>query len=221
MLIVCAQIVNLETNAVERILGKVEMNDRFLKIALYQGYTSTKVRKNSAAAANVDESKDPSTDPTLLCCAFKKHRIYLFSRREPNNGRDENLPAEELVAASSVITSFVDHVILHTKLGYIYIKLYREECPKTVDNFTTLCHNGYYNNVIFHEVVRGVVIKTGSPRGPLTNGVSIWGGNFEDKFHESLRHDLPFTVSMDNEGEPNTNGSLMRGSRTLMALGSL
>ncbi|KAL0008029.1 hypothetical protein SO802_009531 [Lithocarpus litseifolius] len=25
------------------------------------------------------ESKEPLTDPTLLCCAFKKHRIYLFS----------------------------------------------------------------------------------------------------------------------------------------------
>ncbi|RZC90315.1 hypothetical protein C5167_031027 [Papaver somniferum] len=94
------EIVNLETNEVEQILGKVEMNDRFLKIALYQGYTSTNVRKISAAAANVDESKDPSTDPTLLCCAFKKHRIYLF----------------------------------------------REECPKTVDNFITLCRNGYYNH---------------------------------------------------------------------------
>lgn len=57
----------------------MENNDRFLRIALYQGdRSSKKVRKIPAAAANVNESKEPLTDPTLLCCAFKKHRIYLF-----------------------------------------------------------------------------------------------------------------------------------------------
>lgn len=75
----CWKIVNLHTNKVARILGKVENNDRFLKIALYQGDRSgKKIRKMPAAAANANESKDPLTDPTLLCCAFKKHRIYLF-----------------------------------------------------------------------------------------------------------------------------------------------
>ncbi|CAN6455359.1 unnamed protein product [Victoria cruziana] len=76
------EIVNLQTNKVSRILGKVENNERFLKIALYQGdRSSKKVRKIPAAAANVNDSKEPWTDPTLLCCAFKKHRIYLFSLR--------------------------------------------------------------------------------------------------------------------------------------------
>lgn len=69
----------MHTNKVARILGKVENNDRFLRIALYQGdRSSKKVRKIPAAAANANESKEPLTDPTLLCCAFKKHRIYLF-----------------------------------------------------------------------------------------------------------------------------------------------
>lgn len=57
----------------------MENNDRFLRIALYQGdQSSKKVRKIPAVAANVNENKEPLTDPTLLCCAFKKHRIYLF-----------------------------------------------------------------------------------------------------------------------------------------------
>ena len=37
-------------------------------------------------------------------------------------------------------------------------------------------------------------------------GESIWGGEFHDEFHPSLRHDRPFTVSMANAG-PDTNGS--------------
>ncbi|KAI4334267.1 hypothetical protein L6164_018977 [Bauhinia variegata] len=214
------KIVNLHTNKVARILGKVENNDRFLRVALYQGdQSSKKVRKIPAAAANVNESKDPLTDPTLLCCAFKKHRIYLFSRREPEEpedatkGRDvfnEKPPPDELLAVSdigkAVTTSLPDNVILHTTMGDIHMRLYPEECPKTVENFTTHCRNGYYDNLIFHRVIKGFMIQTGDPLGDGTGGQSIWGREFEDEFHKSLRHDRPFTVSMANAG-PNTNGS--------------
>nr|GMD69531.1 peptidyl-prolyl cis-trans isomerase CYP71 [Ipomoea batatas] len=214
------KIVNLHTNKVARILGKVESNDRFLRIALYQGdRSSKKLRKLPAAAANANESKEPLMDPTLLCCAFKKHRIYLFSRREPeepddaSKGRDvfnEKPPAEELLAVSdigkAVTTSLPDNVILHTTMGDIHMKLYPEECPKTVENFTTHCRNGYYDNLIFHRVIRNFMVQTGDPLGDGTGGQSIWGREFEDEFHKSLRHDRPFTVSMANAG-PNTNGS--------------
>ncbi|KAI4322392.1 hypothetical protein L6164_022094 [Bauhinia variegata] len=214
------KIVNLHTNKVARILGKLENNDRFLRIALYQGdQSSKKVRKIPAASANVNESKDPLTDPTLLCCAFKKHRIYLFSRREPEEpedatkGRDvfnEKPPADELLAVSdigkAVTTSLPDNVILHTTMGDVHMRLYPEECPKTVENFTTHCRNGYYDNLIFHRVIKGFMIQTGDPLGDGTGGQSIWGREFEDEFHKSLRHDRPFTVSMANAG-PNTNGS--------------
>ncbi|KAL6205367.1 hypothetical protein ACLB2K_022628 [Fragaria x ananassa] len=214
------KVVNLQTNKVARILGKVENNDRFLRIALYQGdRSSKKVRKIPAAAANANESKEPLSDPTLICCAFKKHRIYLFSQREPEEpedatkGRDvfnEKPPADELLAASdigkSVTTSLPDNVIIHTTMGDIHMKLYPEECPKTVENFTTHCRNGYYDNLIFHRVIKGFMIQTGDPLGDGTGGQSIWGREFEDEFHKSLRHDRPFTVSMANAGQ-NTNGS--------------
>ncbi|PON47500.1 Cyclophilin-type peptidyl-prolyl cis-trans isomerase [Trema orientale] len=214
------EVVNLYTNKVARILGKVENNDRFLRIALYQGdRSSKKVRKIPSAAANANESKEPLTDPTLVCCAFKKHRIYLFSRREPEEpedatkGRDvfnEKPPPDELLAVSdigkSVTTSLPDNVILHTTMGDVHMKLYPEECPKTVENFTTHCRNGYYDNLIFHRVIKGFMIQTGDPLGDGTGGQSIWGREFEDEFHKSLRHDRPFTISMANAG-PNTNGS--------------
>ncbi|TQE02108.1 hypothetical protein C1H46_012294, partial [Malus baccata] len=220
------KVVNLHTNKVSRILGKVENNDRFLRIALYQGdKSSKKVRKIPAAAANVNESKEPLTDPTLICCAFKKHRIYLFrfvlggnldngksswkeeiglsfgiiglNQREPEEpedatkGRDifnEKPPADELLAASEIgkssTTSLPDNVILRTTMGDIHMKLYPEECPKTVENFTTHCRNGYYDNLIFHRVIKGFMIQTGDPLGDGTGGQSIWGREFEDEFHK-------------------------------------
>lgn len=214
------KIVNLHTNKVARILGKFESNERFLRLALYQGdKSSKKARKIPMTASNVNESKEPLSDPTFLCCAFKKHRIYLFSRREPEEaedatkGRDvfnEKPPPEELLAVSdlgkAITTSLPDSVILHTSMGDIHMRLYPEECPRTVENFTTHCRNGYYDNLIFHRVIKGFMVQTGDPLGDGTGGQSIWGREFEDEFHKSLRHDRPFTLSMANAG-PNTNGS--------------
>ncbi|XP_024539754.1 peptidyl-prolyl cis-trans isomerase CYP71 isoform X2 [Selaginella moellendorffii] len=198
------KVVNLSTNKVARILG---------------GSGVKKVKKIPAAGANAVDQKESVTDPTLICCAFKKHRFYIFSRREPeeaedaSKGRDvfnEKPPPEELLAISDVgkatTTSLPLNVMMHTTLGDIHIRLYPEECPRTVENFTTHCRNGYYDNLIFHRVIRGFMIQTGDPLGDGTGGQSIWGGEFEDEFHKSLRHDRPFTVSMANAGL-NTNGS--------------
>ncbi|KTG38285.1 hypothetical protein cypCar_00018863 [Cyprinus carpio] len=79
-------------------------------------------------------------------------------------------------------------------------------CPKTVENFCVHSRNGYYNSHIFHRVIKGFMIQTGDPTGTGMGGESIWGGEFEDEFHATLRHDRPYTLSMANAG-PGTNGS--------------
>ncbi|KAL8455329.1 hypothetical protein Emag_000811 [Eimeria magna] len=95
---------------------------------------------------------------------------------------------------------------LHTTFGDIKVKLFAAECPKTVENFTVHARSGYYDNLLFHRVIKGFMIQTGDPNGDGTGGESIWGGDFEDELHRSLKHDRPFTLSMANAG-PNTNGS--------------
>lgn len=95
--------------------------------------------------------------------------------------------------------------VMHTSLGDIFIRLFPEQCPKTVENFTTHAKNGYYNGLKFHRVINDFMIQGGDPRGNGTGGESIWGGSFEDEFDPAL-HNLRGALSMANAG-PNTNGS--------------
>ncbi|EGW32606.1 uncharacterized protein SPAPADRAFT_61670 [Spathaspora passalidarum NRRL Y-27907] len=97
-------------------------------------------------------------------------------------------------------------VTLHTTFGDIKLELFDKLAPKTAENFITLCKRKYYNNVIFHRVIKSFMIQTGDPKGDGTGGESCWGGHFPDEFNNQLNHKQPFMVSMANAG-PNTNGS--------------
>lgn len=124
-------------------------------------------------------------------------------------GRDvlnERPTADEAKVVHDMQHQLGRQAIIRTTMGDIHMKLFRDECPKTVENFTVHARQGYYDNVIFHRVIKGFMVQTGDPGGDGTGGESIWGGEFGDEFHRSLRHDRPFTVSMANSG-PNTNGS--------------
>ena len=95
--------------------------------------------------------------------------------------------------------------IMHTTMGDIKIKLFKEETPKTFENFVTHAKNGYYNGLIFHRVIKDFMIQGGDPMGSGIGGESIWGRKFEDEFTPKL-HNLRGALSMANAG-PNTNGS--------------
>ncbi len=95
--------------------------------------------------------------------------------------------------------------VINTTLGAIKVKLFPEEAPKTVENFTTHARNGYYDGIIFHRVIKDFMIQGGDPTGTGRGGESIWGAPFEDEFHEDL-HNVRGALSMANAG-PHTNGS--------------
>lgn len=92
-----------------------------------------------------------------------------------------------------------------TSLGDIKIKLFKNEAPKTVENFVKHSKDGYYNGLIFHRVIKDFMIQGGDPTGTGMGGESIYGRSFEDEFDPKL-HNLRGALSMANAG-PNTNGS--------------
>ena len=95
--------------------------------------------------------------------------------------------------------------IMHTNMGDIKIKLFKDLVPKTVNNFTELSKSGYYNGIIFHRVIKDFMIQGGDPTGTGMGGSSIYGEKFEDEFSVEL-HNIRGALSMANAG-PNTNGS--------------
>ncbi len=91
--------------------------------------------------------------------------------------------------------------VLHTTLGDVTITFNKGTTPITVNNFVSLARKGFYDNTVFHRVIKGFMIQGGDPKGDGTGGP---GYRFNDE---------PFTgeytrgtVAMANAG-PNTNGS--------------
>lgn len=97
-------------------------------------------------------------------------------------------------------------VILNTNQGKIIIKLMPQAAPLACQNFTKLVDSGYYDNIIFHRVVKGFMIQGGDPTGTGRGGASIWGRPFKDEVNEGVKFDKKGLVAMANSG-PNTNGS--------------
>ena len=60
--------------------------------------------------------------------------------------------------------------ILHTEKGDITIELTADKTPITVNNFVTLVKKEFYNNTIFHRVIKGFMIQGGDPIGNGSGG---------------------------------------------------
>uniref|UniRef100_A0A5S6QJC6 peptidylprolyl isomerase n=1 Tax=Trichuris muris TaxID=70415 RepID=A0A5S6QJC6_TRIMR len=222
------KVINVKTNRCVRILGKSE-NVRFLCVALCRsvpsssGMESIRGQGTAAITIEMEASDNPilkrnDPDPMIVCSAYKKNRFYLFTNSEPftsaaeHNERDilnEKPRQEDLLTSipeEPLFKHLIESCVIHTTMGDIHCTLYPKECPKTVENFITLAKNGYYNGNVFHRVIKSFIIQTGDPTGSGSGGASMWGQDFEDEFHPSLKHDRPFIMSMANCG-PNTNGS--------------
>jgi peptidyl-prolyl cis-trans isomerase A (cyclophilin A) len=107
---------------------------------------------------------------------------------------------------------------LHTNRGDVEVELDDERAPRTVANFVGLATgerpwddpetgerrtDPLYDDVAFHRVIAEFMIQGGDPTETGRGGP---GYEFEDEFHNDLRHDGPGVLSMANSG-PDTNGS--------------
>ena len=72
--------------------------------------------------------------------------------------------------------------------GDITLRLYPEEAPYAVYNFTELAKAGTYNGRTIHRVISDFMIQGGSASGTGTGGDSFDGGTFRCEVNTSMRH---------------------------------
>ena len=122
------------------------------------------------------------SDALVVALAYEKRRFYVFSHVDPleeaEGGEDQadadndpaarrdiwNEPptAEDRLGMRSDMGDASQQeakktgslAILRTTMGDIHIKLFTSEVPKTAENFCGHAKNGYYDNVIFHRVIK-------------------------------------------------------------------
>src|SRR5256714_14840208 len=94
------------------------------------------------------------------------------------------------------------HATIQTNHGTIDVELFDADAPRTVENFTKLSRDGFYDGVVFHRVIPDFMIQGGAPTGTGSGGP---GYQFEDEFN--ARKVVLGALAMANAC-PYTNGSL-------------
>ena len=87
-------------------------------------------------------------------------------------------------------------------------ELYPDIAPNTVNNFISLVKKGFYDEVIFHRVIKGFMIQGGDPQGIGIGGPGYYiKGEFS---HNGFKNDLLHTkgvLSMARTMVPDSAGS--------------
>jgi peptidylprolyl isomerase domain and WD repeat-containing protein 1 len=126
----------------------------------------------------------PESDALLVALAYQKKRFFVFSHLDPLTETEEaedgtnadNDPAarrdiwnepptadDRLGMRGSewgghhqneALKKVGGTAILRTSMGDIHIKLFSAEVPKTIENFCGHAKSGYYDNVVFHRVIK-------------------------------------------------------------------
>jgi cyclophilin family peptidyl-prolyl cis-trans isomerase len=119
---------------------------------------------------------------------------------------------------SKNVESKKEIAVVETSLGTFEFELYRNDAPKTVENFVKLAQKSFFDGMRVHRVAKGFVIQSGDEKSKDpkkinewgTGGKSIYGKDFADElnpatpsYKEGYKKGV---VAMANRG-PNTNSS--------------
>jgi cyclophilin family peptidyl-prolyl cis-trans isomerase len=139
----------------------------------------------------IASAQDDAQTPDALCEAA------LPDVEEPDDRAFSAGPEQVLEAG-------VDYyAILCTGEGAVYINLFEQYTPQTVNSFVFLAQSGYYNNTNFHRVLANFMVQGGDHTGTGSGGP---GYQFADEVLPFLAMSNPGVLAMANSG-PGTNGS--------------
>jgi cyclophilin family peptidyl-prolyl cis-trans isomerase len=91
--------------------------------------------------------------------------------------------------------------VLQTNKGDIYIELYEEKAPKTVQNFLRYVNEGFYDGTVFHRVIEGFMIQGGGFTPNMLRKKTY--PPIENEASNGLKN-LRGTVAMARTNDPNS-----------------
>ena len=69
-------------------------------------------------------------------------------------------------------------VIMYTNSGLLIIELFPDDAPNTVENFLELTESGFYDDLIFHRIIKDFMIQGGDPltkHDEVFENIPLWG----------------------------------------------
>ncbi len=113
-------------------------------------------------------------------------------------------------------------VIVETEYGVIKMKLY-DSTPKHRDNFIKLIKEGYYDDLLFHRVIKNFVIQGGDPDSKNATAESLLGNGGPDYTIPSEIEALHYrgALAADRKGDAENPDRASSGSQFYIVQGGL
>ncbi len=92
-------------------------------------------------------------------------------------------------------------VVMETSLGTITIELYKDQAPKSVENFLAYASSGFYEGTVFHRVIPGFMIQGGGMTADLNRKATR--EPIENEATNGLKNDRG-TLAMARTGDVNS-----------------
>lgn len=127
-------------------------------------------------------------------------------------------PTGDLLDSKSTYTKAMDvleegvdyNIVVSTNFGVIYIDLYEEYAPESVNSLLFLIGERYYEGMTFHKVIKDFVIQTGDNKGDGTGdpGYMIEKENLTsfDDFSVGMANASQFFIVMKDSEKSEING---------------
>ena len=101
----------------------------------------------------------------------------------------------------------------NNEIGRLVFELYKNKCPKTVDNFLQICSDQNsekisYKNTTFQKIINGFAAQGGQIVDEQGEEMSCYGGFFPDE-NLKLKHLKRGTLTMNNHGSDTNSSGFM------------
>lgn len=133
---------------------------------------AVKETTTNAAAATADAAKD-ATKAMGDAAANAADATKAAASNMADATKDAAKSAADAVMADDGKDAFVE---ISTQFGNMKVKLFKET-PKHKNNFLKLANEGYYNDLLFHRIIKGFMVQGGDPKSKgAPAGARLGGG---------------------------------------------